>query len=45
MPELAAEMAGFGREDRPRSLSRWLLRHGYRYKKKRCWRRNKIAPT
>jgi transposase len=33
MPELAAEMAGLGVKIAPASLSRWLLRHGYRYKK------------
>jgi transposase len=33
MPELAAEMAELGVKIAPASLSRWLLRHGYRYKK------------
>jgi len=33
MPELAADLAAIGVEVAPASLSRWLLRHGYRYKK------------
>jgi len=33
MPELAAEVAELGVKVDPASLSRWLLRHGYRYKK------------
>ena len=33
MPELAGEMAVLGVKIAPASLSRWLLRHGYRYKK------------
>jgi transposase len=33
MPELAAEMAGLGVKIDLASLSRWLLRHGDRYKK------------
>jgi transposase len=33
MPELAAEMAALGVKIAPASLSRWLIRHGFRYKK------------
>jgi transposase len=33
MPELATEMAELGVKIAPASLSRWLRRHGYRYKK------------
>ena len=33
MPELAADLAAIGVEVAAASLSRWLLRHGYRYKK------------
>jgi transposase len=43
MPELAAKMAQLDVVIDPSSLSRWLIRHGFRYKKN-CWRRNKIAP-
>jgi transposase len=33
MPELAAEMAPLGVKITPASLSRWFIRHGYRFKK------------
>lgn len=33
MPELAGEMAARGVVIDPSSLSRWLIRHGFRYKK------------
>lgn len=33
MPELAAEMVALGVVIDPSSLSRWLIRHGFRYKK------------
>jgi transposase len=33
MSELAVEMAAKGVTVAPASLSRWLIRHGYRYKK------------
>ena len=33
MPELATEMLAFGVVIDPSSLSRWLIRHGFRYKK------------
>jgi transposase len=46
MPELAAElMAATGTRADPASISRWLIRNGYRFKKKRCWPANKIGPT
>ena len=33
MPELAMELAGRGSVVAPSSLARWLIRHGYRFKK------------
>jgi len=33
MPELADELAGLGTVVAPSSISRWLIRHGYRFKK------------
>ena len=33
MPELAAELAGRGTVVAPSSISRWLIRNGYRFKK------------
>ena len=46
MPELAAElMAETGTQADPASLSRWFLRNGYRFKKKRFWPASKIART
>jgi len=46
MPELSAELAAAsGTKADPASLSRWLIRNGYRFKKKLCWRASKIAPT
>lgn len=33
MPELAAELAGQGTVVAPSSISRWLIRNGYRFKK------------
>jgi hypothetical protein len=46
MPELAAELAtASGTKADPASLSRWLIRNGYRFKKKPCWRASKIVPT
>jgi transposase len=33
MPELALELAGRGIVVAPSSLARWLIRHGYRFKK------------
>src|SRR5271168_2035756 len=45
MPELAAELAlATGAKADPASLSRWLIRAGYRFKKL-CGRASKIAPT
>ena len=45
MPELAAAVeAATGTKADPASLSRWLIRNGYRFKKKRCWPASKIAP-
>ncbi len=32
MPELAAELADLGTVVDPSSISRWLIRHGYRFK-------------
>jgi transposase len=46
MPELAGALAAStGEKADPASLSRWLIRVGYRFKKKLCGRANKIAPT
>lgn len=45
MPELAAELAARGTRVAPASISRWLIRNGYRFKKKRCGPANKSAPT
>jgi transposase len=46
MPELAAALkAETGTEAAPASLSRFLIRHGQRFKKKRCWPASKIDPT
>lgn len=33
MPELAAELVGLGTVVAPSSISRWLIRNGYRFKK------------
>ena len=45
MPELAAELAAAtGEKADPASLSRWLIRAGYRFKKL-CGQASKIAPT
>jgi transposase len=44
MPELAGELeANCGTQADPASLSRWLIRKGYRYKP--CWPANAIVPT
>ncbi len=46
MPELAAELqSATGVCAAPATLSRWLRRNGYRFKKKRCWPASKIVPT
>ena len=46
MPELAEDLAACcGAKADPASLSRWLIRNGYRFKKKRFWPTNAIAPT
>jgi transposase len=45
MPELAAELAAAtGARADPSLLSRWLIRAGYRFKKKHCWPVSKIGP-
>lgn len=44
MAELAAALAAKGTMVDPVSISRWLRRNSYRYKKP-FWRANKIAPT
>ena len=46
MPELAAELeaAHTTRVD-PASISRWLIRHCYRFKRKLCRPANKIVAT
>jgi transposase len=45
MPELAGELeAHCGTRADPASLSRWLIRNGYRYKKN-SWPANAIVPT
>ena len=44
MPELAIELAAkHGVAADPASLSRFLCKAGFSYKKKRCWRRNANA--
>lgn len=44
MPELSARLvAATGVRAHPASLSRALLKAGYSFKKKRCWRRNADA--
>ncbi len=46
MPELAAELAAAtGEKADPASLSRWLIRAGYRFKKKFCAPASTIVPT
>jgi transposase len=46
MPELAVALAAtIGERADPASLSRWLIRAGYRFKKKVCEPASKIAPT
>ena len=46
MPELAGELeAACGAKAAPASISRWFIRNGYRFKKKRFWPANAIAPT
>lgn len=45
MPDLAAWLeAAHGVTADPSNLSKLLCRHGFTYKKKRCWRRRKNAP-
>ena len=45
MPELAKVLEReIGVRADPASLSRFLCRHGYTYKKRRFWQRNKNAP-
>jgi len=39
MPELAAELPGRGTVVAPSSISRWLIRNGYRFKKKAAGQR------
>jgi transposase len=46
MPEGAGDLAAAcGAKADPASLSRWLIRNGYRFKEKRFWPGNAIAPT
>ena len=46
MPELAAELAAATcQKADPASLSRWLIRIGYRFKKKLCGPASTIGPT
>jgi transposase len=46
MPELSAELAvATGTRADPASLSRFLIRNGYRFKKKLSWQPSKIVPT
>jgi len=45
MPELATALASKGTQVDPASISRWLRRNNFRYKKKPFWRASKIAPT
>src|ERR1700732_1131676 len=46
IPNLPPKLpAPSGKKADPASLSRWLIRNGYRFKKKLCWRASKIAPT
>jgi transposase len=41
MAELAAELAALGTRVMPASLSRWLIRHGYRFKKNAAGQRTR----
>jgi transposase len=41
MPELAAELAGLSTVVDPSSVSRWLIRNGYRFKKNAAGERTK----
>jgi transposase len=43
MPELAAELAGQGVVVAPSSISRWLIRNGYRFKKNVAGQRARSA--
>ena len=43
MPELAAELAAIGANAAPASLSRWLIRNGYRFKKNAAGQRARPA--
>lgn len=43
MPELAAELAGQGTTVAPSSISRWLIRNGYRFKKNAAGQRARSA--
>lgn len=43
MPELAAELAGKGTVVAPSSISRWLIRNGYRFKKNAAGQRTRSA--
>lgn len=46
MPELAAELESqHAIKADPSSLSRFLCKAGFSYKKKRCWHRNALALT
>jgi len=46
MPELAAELAAAtGTRADPASISRWLIRNGYRFKKNAAGQRTRSGPT
>jgi len=41
MPELAGELAALGTRVTPASISRWFIRHGYRFKKNAAGQRTR----
>ena len=41
MPQLAAELAALGTRVTPAAISRWFIRHGYRFKKNAAGQRTK----
>jgi transposase len=45
MPQLAAELLALGTRVTPAAISRWFIRNGYSFKKRRYGPANKDAPT
>ena len=45
MPQLAAELLALGTKVTPAAISRWFIRQGYSFKKRRYGPANKTAPT